>query len=92
MHNLSPQFLQELSIGTMLRISIPEIATSDLGESHIYTFKKINQRNTLTHLRVDIAADSVGVYILSETTHRSLSQCGEVLLIRFESLSASCPQ
>lgn len=40
MHNLSPQFLQELSIGTMLRISIPEIATSDLGESHIYTFKK----------------------------------------------------
>uniref|UniRef100_A0A3Q4H1B8 Anaphase-promoting complex subunit 1 n=1 Tax=Neolamprologus brichardi TaxID=32507 RepID=A0A3Q4H1B8_NEOBR len=42
----------ELSIGTMLRISIPEIATSDLGESHIYTFKKINQRNTLTHLRV----------------------------------------
>uniref|UniRef100_A0A3B4FSC5 Anaphase-promoting complex subunit 1 n=1 Tax=Pundamilia nyererei TaxID=303518 RepID=A0A3B4FSC5_9CICH len=35
----------ELSIGTMLRISIPEIATSDLGESHIYTFKKINQRN-----------------------------------------------
>lgn len=73
MHNLSPQFLQELSIGTMLRISIPEIATSDLGESHIYTFKKINQRNALTHLRVDIAADNVGVYILSETTHRSLS-------------------
>lgn len=58
MHNLSPQFLQELSIGTMLRISIPEIATSDLGESHIYILKKyINQRNTLTHLRVDIAAD-----------------------------------
>lgn len=47
--------------------------------THIYKFKKINQRNTLTHLRVDIAADNVGVYILSETTHRSLSQCGEVL-------------
>lgn len=48
MHNLSPQFLQELSIGTMLRISIPEIATSDLGESHIYTFKK-NQSKKRSH-------------------------------------------